>query len=64
MVLASEEMDAHEALEAISEDSKDMEFLAIDLGAGGTMQLLDDRFLVKGSSGSAGGGQRKGSTGG
>jgi hypothetical protein len=64
LVLAGEEMVAHEALEAISDVSKDVEFLAIDPGAGGTMQPFDDRFLVKGSSGSAGGGQRKGSTGG
>ena len=51
-------------LEAISDVSKHVEFLAIDLGAGGTMQLFDDRFLVKGSSGSAGGDTGRGSTGG
>ena len=34
LVLAGEEMGAHEALEAISDVSKDVELLAIDPGAG------------------------------
>ena len=34
LVLAGEEMGPHEALEAISDVSKDVEFLAIDSGLG------------------------------
>ncbi len=59
LVLATnKEMDAREALEAISGFSNDVRFLASDLQSGGTMRLFDDRFFVKGSGGSAGGDER------
>ena len=59
LVLANKkEMDAREALEAISGFSNDVQFLASDLQSGGTMRLFDDRFFVKGSGGSAGGDER------
>jgi hypothetical protein len=48
LVLAGEEMGAQEALEAISDFSKNVEFSAIDLRPAGTIRLFDDRFFVKG----------------
>ncbi len=47
VLAAAKDMGVREALEAISESSEGVDFLAVDLSPGGTLKLFDDRFFTK-----------------